>query len=108
MRPNFLALCSTTISPTRKFCLAAKIGITQAAERAGEYAKQSIKNYFPQSLAAAVLAIVGIGVLFTTYNLTGNALTGNVIGTSNNSSAAAVIFGLVSFILGIYLFIRRK
>jgi hypothetical protein len=88
--------------------IAAKLGIAQAAEKAGEYANAAVRNYIPQGLAAAVLAIVGIGVLVTTYNLTGNTLTGNVIGTTNNSSAAAVIFGLVSFILGIYLFIRKK
>lgn len=88
--------------------LALKQAIREKTGRRIEQTQEYLNRTFSQSLAAAVLAIVGLAVLFASYNISGNAVTGNVIGTANNSSAAAVIFGLFSFILGIYLFVRKK
>lgn len=85
-----------------------KEAIREKTKRKIGQTQKYLDHAFSQTLAASVLALVGTGVLFTTYSVTGNALTGNVIGTANNSSSlAAIIFGLFSFILGIYLFIRK-
>jgi hypothetical protein len=94
--------------------IAAKLGMTQVARQAGEYAKKTIESYLPQTLAASIMALVGIGVLFGVSVINKNAITttGNVIGFSNNaissSSILALFFGAASLIMGVYLFIRKK
>lgn len=88
--------------PKNKY-MAAKLGIAKASEHVGEYVQKTLSNYFSQSVAAAVLAILGIIVLFTT-----NSITGNVIGTTNNSNIPALIFGAFLFIAGIFFIMRIK
>jgi len=85
----------------------AKLRITQAAEQAGNYTKKTLSDYY-QNIAAAIMALAGIGVLIATYSTAGNIITGNAIGTSNSTAGAAVIFGIASLILGAYLFIRKR
>jgi hypothetical protein len=93
---------------------AAKLGMTRAARQAGDYAYRTIESYLPQTLAASIMALVGIGVLFGTSVINKDALTltGNVIGSSNSvissSSMLAFFFGAASLIMGVYLFIRKK
>jgi len=103
--------------PEKKY-MAAKLGIAEAAKQIGEYLgktgigieKPEIRarqrqNYidrtFYNSIAAAILAIVGLGIVFTSNNI-----TGNVIGLSAQTNILASIFGASALILGLYFLIK--
>jgi hypothetical protein len=83
--------------------MALKSAIRDKTEKRVGDVQKYIDHYFSQSLAAAVLAIVGIGVLFTS-----NGITGNVIGTAKETNIVALIFGGISLIFGIYLLSKLK
>lgn len=83
--------------------IALKEAIREKTKRKIGQTQQYLDRSFSQSLAAAVLAIVGIGVLFTT-----NSITGNVIGMTNQTNFIALFFGAASLILGLYFLMRIK
>jgi hypothetical protein len=65
--------------------------------------KAYLDHAFSQSLAAAVLAIVGLGIFLST-----NSITGNVIGTTIQTNIIAIFSGLGALILGMYFLIKVR
>ena len=83
--------------------LAFKEAIREKTKRKIGQTQEYLNRTFSQSLAAAVLAIVGVGVLFTS-----NSITGSVIGATNQTNTLALIFGAASLILGFYFLMKIK
>ena len=83
--------------------LALKKAIREKTEKKIGQTQEYLHHAFSQSLAAAVLAIIGLGVLFTS-----NSITGNVIGAANQTNIIALIFGAGSLILGLYFLMKIR
>ena len=83
--------------------LALKQAIREKTQRKIGQTQDYMNRTFSQSLAAAFLAIVGVGVLFST-----NSITGSVIGGANQTNITALIFGAASLILGLYFLMKIK
>jgi len=72
------------------------------AEEGTKYTTSKLEEYAAQKIAASILAIIGIGVILTTNNI-----TGGVIGTTN-SNPLAILWGAASLILGAWLWMKKR
>lgn len=67
-----------------------------------------IQGYVPKPIVASIMAIIGIAVLslmFFSTNITGNVINAN--SAPMVIKIPAMIFGAASFVLGVYLFLKK-